>query len=105
MFVWIAPVLILAYKLFTFPTTDSVLDQTNGGPALHYFFGREFSIPEFHSWKQFWEMTAAAADTRRGMDQLAFVAPLYVSVAYAFAAQMSAKLNFIERVRAAIKRF
>jgi hypothetical protein len=78
LFVWIVPVVILAYKVVTFPATAF---QDHWVPAFHEYFGGEFIIGEFHSYQDLFRLMADS-DIPRGMQQLHFTAPVYAAIGY-----------------------
>jgi hypothetical protein len=83
-FVWIVPTVILLYQIVTFPSQSVLHSQFSA--VLHEYFGGGFSIPEFRSWKEFWQLTAWNRDMARGMEQLKFTAPFYAGIIYSLSA-------------------
>jgi hypothetical protein len=104
-YVWLLPASVLAYKLATFHTAGSVLFQAHSFPALRYYFGSEFVIPEYHNWQDFWSMTAGSSDMLRGMDQLSFTAPFYAGLGYSLALWLCLKTNIDRRIAEMIKQW
>ena len=87
-FVWIVPAIVLVYKFTTYPAS---VFENHTAVAFHHYLGGGFLIPEFHSYQ---EMFAGwNSDYARGLDQTRFTAPLYVSIAYACASLVGARLG------------
>ena len=78
LFVWIVPLAILVYKIIAFPTTAFEDHWTR---AFHEYFGGGFLIPEFHSYRDLFQL-AATPDALRGMQQFNFTAPFYAAIGY-----------------------
>lgn len=95
-FVWIVPAFVLIYKIVTFPAL-SVL-QSQQGAAFHHCFGGNFLIPEFRDWRDFWNIAETNPDMMRGMDQLQFTGPFYVSIGYSLAALVSRQIRITSEV-------
>lgn len=51
--VWIVPLVILAYKFATFPSS---LFQNHFAVAFHEYFAGGFMIPEFHRYRELFEL-------------------------------------------------
>lgn len=79
LFVWMVPLGILVYKFFAFPTT---VFQSHFSAAFHQYFSGGFSIPEFGSYKDLFELLATNSDMQRGWQQQEFTAPVYASFGY-----------------------
>jgi hypothetical protein len=94
-FVWAVPLLVLAYKFLTFPSSASVLE--GGGAqfasAFHQYFAGNFIIAEFTSYKEMFQMIASNPDMPRGMAQYQFTAPLYAGIGYGFGTLLGLKLR------------
>ena len=85
-FVWVAPGAILAYKIATYPHAVSVLYATTGaGDGFYHYFDWSFTISEFSTYAEMFQLYAGNADVFRGFDQLHFTAPLYAGLAYSVA--------------------
>ena len=78
LFVWIVPVVILAYKVVTFPATAF---QDHWVAAFHEYFGSEFIIGDFHSYQELFRLYGSS-DIPRGIEQLHFTAPVYAAIGY-----------------------
>jgi len=87
-FVWIIPSGILAYKFATFP---SGVFEDHFAVAFHHYFAGGFLIPEFHSYREMFQ--GWNSELARGIDELLFTAPVYVSIAYAAAGWTCARLG------------
>jgi hypothetical protein len=89
-FVWILPTLVLAYKLITFHGDASVFRHTSGdlGTAIHYYFGRNFSIGTWRNYRELFELAASNPDMKRGLNQVSFAAPFFATVGYSVAAAL-----------------
>ncbi len=103
--VWIVPTAVLVYKLATFSFPHSVLYDSPSSPAWHYYFGSDFLIPRFHSWRAFWDAAGSNPDMARGMAQLTFTAPFYAGLAYSSAAWISMRLDLTHRVTSRVEAF
>ena len=103
--VWIVPMAVLAYKLATFSSPHSVLYNPPSSPIWHYYFGGDFLIPQFHSWREFWEAASSNPDMARGMAQLTFTAPFYAGVAYSLAAWISMRFDLPYKVATKVEQF
>jgi hypothetical protein len=97
--VWIVPTAVLVYKLATFSSPHSVLYSSSSSPVWHYYFGGDFFIPQFHSWREFWDAAGSNPDMARGMAQLTFTAPFYAGFAYSLAAWISRRLDLAHKGR------
>jgi hypothetical protein len=87
-FVWAVPAAILAFKFITFPSS---LFANHVSLAFHHYLAGGFLIPEFHSYR---EMFAGwSPDYERGLDQVRFTLPVYVSTAYGCASWAGARLG------------
>jgi hypothetical protein len=86
--VWIVPAIILAYKFGTFPASvfENHLDV-----AFHHYFARGFLIAEVHDYSELFR--GWNSDYDRGLDQLTYTVPVYVSIAYGFATSAGARLG------------
>lgn len=87
-FVWIVPAIILAYKFLTLPAG---LFQDRFALAFHHYFAGNFVIPESHTFQEMF--MSWNPDFERGIDQLRFTAPVYVSLAYGIASWAGARLG------------
>ena len=103
--VWIVPTAILVYKLATFSSPHSVLYSPPSSPVWHYYFGGDFLIPQFHSWREFWDAAGSNPDMARGMAQLTFTAPFYAGLAYSMAAWISMRLDLTHKVATRVRKF
>jgi hypothetical protein len=83
-FVWVVPLVILAYKFLTFPANDSVLESSSGhfAAAFHQYFAGDFLIGEFRDYRELFQLAGSNADMPRGMAQYQFTAPLYAAIGY-----------------------
>lgn len=90
-FVWIVPVVVLAYKFATFPCS---LFQNHLAVAFHEYFGGGFMIPEFHSYRELFELVAPNPDAKRGMEQLHYTAPVYAAIGYSLGAWLPIRFRF-----------
>jgi len=89
-YVWIVPTVVLAVSVvIQFP---EVLFEHELGPALQYYFGSHFNLPEFKTYGELFR-SGYNRDFFRGLAQFQTTAPLYASVAYSFAACLSMRLN------------
>jgi len=88
--VWTVPVIVLGYKFATFPTS---LFQPHFQAAFHHYFGGNFLIPEYHSYRELFEIAGANPDMQRGMDQHQITAPAYAGMAYSFAAWIGIRVR------------
>ena len=87
-FVWTVPVAILAFKFINFPSS---LFSNHFTLAFHHYLAGGFLIPEFHSYR---EMFAGwSPDYERGLDQVRFTLPVYVSIAYGCASWVGGRLG------------
>lgn len=102
-FVWIVPVVILTYKVLTFPA-PSVL-QSRVAAAFHEYFGGGFIIPEFNNWREFWSIVGTNADMTRGMEQVRYTAPFYAGASYSLAAWLGRRAQLSRRATLAVKRW
>jgi hypothetical protein len=82
LFVWIVPVVILAYKIVVFPASTL---EDHWAAAFHQYFGGEFIIGEFHNYQELFQLYGSS-DVARGMQQLNFTAPVYAAVGYGLGA-------------------
>jgi hypothetical protein len=86
--VWVVPTLILTFKFATFPSS---LFESRLSVAFHHFVAGGFLIPNFHNYS---EMFAGwSSDYAKGIDQVRFTAPVYVSLGYGFAAWAGGRLG------------
>ncbi len=86
--VWVVPAIILAYKFATYPAS---VFENHFSVAFHYYLSGGFLIPEFRNYD---EMFAGwNPDYVRGLDQLKFTAPVYVSIAYCFASWVGTRFG------------
>jgi hypothetical protein len=86
--VWIVPVIILTYRFVTFPAS---VFENHFDVAFHHYFARGFLIAEAHDYSELfggWN-----SDYVRGLDQLTYTVPVYVSIAYGFATWVGARLG------------
>jgi hypothetical protein len=86
--VWIVPAVILAYKFMTFPAS---VFESHFDVAFHHYIARGFLIAEAHNYEELfggWN-----SDFERGLDQLKFTAPVYVSIAYGCATWVGTRLG------------
>jgi len=90
LFVWIVPVAVLGYKFVTFPTS---LFQSHFQTAFHHYFGGNFLIPEYHSYRELFESFVSNPDMQRGIDQEQITAPAYAGIAYSFAAWIGMRMG------------
>lgn len=95
--VWIVPTAVLAYKLATFRYPHSVL-YGSPSPVWHYYFGGDFLIPAFHSWREFWNAAGSNPDMARGMAQLTYTAPFYAGLAYSLSAWVSMRWSWTRKI-------
>ncbi len=102
--VWIVPTAVLVYKLATFSSPHSVLYSSPSSPVWHYYFGGDFLIPQFHSWREFWDAAGSNPDMARGMAQLTFTAPFYAGLAYSLAAWISMWLDLTTKVATRVEK-
>lgn len=89
-FVWIVPVAVLGYKVATFPTP---IFQSHLGLAFQHYFGGGFLIPEYHSYRELFQIAGTNPDMLRGLDQMQITAPAYAAVAYSLASWISMHFN------------
>lgn len=87
-FVWIVPTTVLAFKFITFPSS---LFANHFALAFHHYFAGGFLIPESHNYRELF--MNYGPESERGMDQLRFTAPVYVSVAYGLASWTGSRLG------------
>ncbi len=87
-FVWIVPVIILAYKFLTFPAG---LFQDRFALAFHHYLAGGFLIPEFHTFQDVF--MGWNSDYERGLDQVQFTVPVYVGLAYGVGSWAGARLG------------
>jgi hypothetical protein len=80
---WLLPVVVLIYKLMVFPTT---VFENHWLRAFHYYFSSEFSVPEFHSYRELFGMMTPNSDILRGVAQLHVTGTFYAAVGYSLAA-------------------
>jgi hypothetical protein len=100
--VWVVPFVIVTYKLIVFPS--SIL-QSHFTAALHYYFGRDFLIPEFRNWADMFSLLSRNPDMPRGMQQLRYTAPLYAAIGYGFGSWVSFRTDLNRRIGQNLKRF
>jgi hypothetical protein len=86
--VWIVPAAILIDKFATFPT--SVL-ESHFDVAYHHYLARGFLIAEARDYEALFR--GWNSDYDRGLDQLTFAVPVYVSIAYGFATWVGIRLG------------
>jgi hypothetical protein len=91
LFVWIVPVAVLAYKFTTFPAS---IFQNHFAVAFHEYFASGFMIPEYHSYRELFEVVGSNSDTVRGMQQLHYTAPVYAGIGYALGAWLPIRFRF-----------
>jgi len=89
--VWIVPLAVLAYKFATFPSS---LFQNHLTVAFHEYFAAGFMIPEFHSYRELFELVGPNPDTLRGMQQLHYTAPVYAAIGYSLGAWLPIGFRF-----------
>jgi hypothetical protein len=94
-FVWVVPLVVLAYKFLVFPAHTSVLSGIGGqfSAAFHYYISGNFVIAEFYSYRELFDMAATNLDMTRGMDQYRFTAPLYAGIGYGLGTLLGMKLR------------
>jgi hypothetical protein len=90
LFVWVVPIVILAYKFFTFPTT---VFENHFAAALHQYLSGGFLIPEFHSYGDLFRLVGTNSDMARGMRQLTYTAPAYAAIGYSAGTWVSMHLS------------
>lgn len=95
-FVWLLPALVLIYKLLTFSAPS--IFQSQWSAAFHQYFAGEFTIPEFHNWREFWDIVRTNPDMLRGKAQLDFTAPFYAGVGYSASAWIGRRTDFNRKV-------
>ena len=98
-FVWIVPVAVLFYKFATYPTT---IFQNNFAVAFHEYFAGGFVIPEFHSYKELFQLVAPNPDAMRGMEQLRYTAPVYAATGYGIGTWLAIRFR-IPKLEAALR--
>jgi hypothetical protein len=86
--VWLVPTCVFAYKFATFPSS---LFEDHFALAYHHYLAGGFLIPEFHTFKEMFE--GWNTDYERGLDQIRFTVPVYVSLAYGCASWVGARLG------------
>jgi hypothetical protein len=79
--VWIVPVLILAYKMALHYANSSVLYPSSISSAVKYFFDIQQVVPTVAN--------PLAGDASRALAQLTVTAPFYAGVAYSLGALVS----------------
>jgi uncharacterized membrane-anchored protein YitT (DUF2179 family) len=85
-FVCAVPLVVLAYKIITFPHAVSVLYGTSVvSAALHHYFDWTFNIAEFRSYEEMFRIASGNPDVPRGLDQLHFTGPFYAGIGYGIA--------------------
>jgi hypothetical protein len=86
LFVWVPPTIILVVTIVLhFP---EVLFEHQFEPALQFYFGSHFNVPQFQTYNDILKM-GNTADLYRSIMQLRITAPFYTSVAYSLAAWLS----------------
>jgi len=109
-YVWLAPAIILAYKIFTFPApAQSVfaswfsLHQQQLSSAFQQYFGGGFVIREHSDYSDFWSIWRSNPDMARGMGQLRFTAPFYAAVGYCLAACIALRTQLHSKLGKRVK--
>ena len=82
LFIWIVPVVILAYKIVVFSASTF---ENHWAVAFHEYFGGGFIIGEFRSYQELFRLYGSS-DIARGMQQLNFTAPVYAAIGYGIGA-------------------
>ena len=90
LFVWVVPAAILAYKFATFPAS---VVESHFAAAFHQYFAAGFMIPEAHSYKELFEIAGSNADMTRGLEQVAYTAPLYAALGYSLGAGIALRVR------------
>ena len=104
LFVWVIPVALLAYKFATFPVT---IFQSHFDAAFHQYFGGGFIIPEWHSYKELFDLVGSNPDMPRGMEQLRYSAPAYAGVGYAIGTWLALRFHIdaLEKLKPTVRSF
>jgi len=89
--VWIVPAAVLAYKFATFPAS---LFQSHFALAFHEYFASGFTIPEFHSYRELFELVGPNPDMARGIQQLHYTAPVYAACGYSLGTWLPIRFTF-----------
>jgi len=90
-FVWTVPAAVLIYKIAVFEPVSALAPHWTA--AMFQYFGGNFHIEEFHSWKQLFEIAVVNADLTRGLEQLRYTAPLYAAIGYSVGAFISSSIR------------
>lgn len=102
-FVFLVPVVILAYKFVTFPAPS--LFQSQFVAAFHQYFGGGFAIPEFRDWHEFWTIMGSNSEMMRGVTQAHFTAPFYSGVGYSLAVWIARRTDLNRKIAEALKNY
>jgi hypothetical protein len=89
-FVWTVPLLVLLYRLITFPTTAL---QEHWPTVFHYYFAGDFLVPDFQTYRDLFSRVAIGSDFARGMAQIRTTGAFYAGVGYTLAALASMYLR------------
>jgi len=91
-FVWMAPVtvLVFAFVFYAPGVYPTMILESNFREAFHYYFGWQFSIPQYSSYVDLQRnMFENVREVLRGTAQLRVSVPTYVGVAYSLGAWLS----------------
>lgn len=107
-FVWTVPAAVLAYKIVTYGSAFAESNSVFGSghpSALHYYFGTDFVISEYHSWREFWDIVGTNPDMLRGLAQLKFTAPFYAGIGYSLSAWICLRSGVDRKIADRLKRW